>query len=266
MSMGVKEDDSNYGIEPLRAASQTHLPSFWLGVFVAAIIAAILAFAWVYINHVRESKAPIISNTIHWDDLLVGVNKSQWMFKPNIKAEKVKGLGGKEAADREWSFSTNEAGLRNVPVTEKGKRLRILALGDSTAFGLGVQDDETWPFYLQNILDASRQNVDVINAGVLGTTLFQGLAYLRQDGLAFAPDVVVASFGYNDHMPSPFRDTERAGNVNPDDRGMPNVSEKIRMLPEEYIACMREIACLCAERNIKLFFVLWPERSDILLV
>ena len=63
---------------------------------------------------------------------------------------------------------------------------------------MGVNDDQTWPAQLQEKIDREGYQTEVINAGVPGYTAFQGMRYLRRDGLKLKPDLVIASFGFND--------------------------------------------------------------------
>jgi hypothetical protein len=65
---------------------------------------------------------------------------------------------------------------------------RIVFLGDSTAFGEEVDDDETVPFFLEAALDG----VEVLNFGVRGYGLGQMVLRLEEEGFAFAPDHVIA--------------------------------------------------------------------------
>jgi len=84
--------------------------------------------------------------------------------------------------------------------------LRVALLGNSVTFGYGVAEEETYAARLREELGraapagggAARQ-VEVINAGVLGYTSWQGLRCYTKTVRAFAPDLVIAMFGYNDH-------------------------------------------------------------------
>jgi lysophospholipase L1-like esterase len=98
-----------------------------------------------------------------------------------------------------FTFSTNSLGLRGPEVGASRAGFRILALGDSTTFGLGVDDDQTWPAVLERLVrEKTGRPVEVINGGVPGYSAFQGMRYLRERGVAFDPDLVLATFGFND--------------------------------------------------------------------
>jgi len=81
-----------------------------------------------------------------------------WISKPNLRSVKVynnkvlntnsKGLRGK----REYSYDRDQS------------IVRIVLLGDSFTFGDEVSDNETYAYYLQNLLP----HVEVINMGMHG--------------------------------------------------------------------------------------------------
>jgi lysophospholipase L1-like esterase len=71
---------------------------------------------------------------------------------------------------------------------------RVLLLGDSFAYGIGVADDETFAARLERLLPG----VEVINTGVNGYGTAQELLLLRDEGVALAPDLVVLVFFWND--------------------------------------------------------------------
>ena len=77
---------------------------------------------------------------------------------------------------------------------------RVLVLGESCTFGYGVKSSETFPSRLEALLADRGRNVEVLNAGVIGYTVRQGLERYRAMGRAYRPDVVVEAFGeVNEH-------------------------------------------------------------------
>jgi lysophospholipase L1-like esterase len=72
---------------------------------------------------------------------------------------------------------------------------RVLAIGDSNTLG----SEFSWPGFLQETLDQGCPDTrwTVINAGVYGYTSFQGVIRF-QEALKYHPDIVIASFGWND--------------------------------------------------------------------
>lgn len=69
----------------------------------------------------------------------------------------------------------------------------ILAVGDSYTFGNYAADDETWPYYLAEMLNAR-----VVNAGVSGYGLDQSVLRLSRVIHKIEPDLVILSLIYDD--------------------------------------------------------------------
>lgn len=94
---------------------------------------------------------------------------------------------------------TNAAGLRGPEIRDDGS-IRILALGDSCTWGWQVAEEESYPHRLQTVLDErrGRGRYQVINAGVPGTTSYEGLRFLRARGLPLRPALLIVGYGFND--------------------------------------------------------------------
>lgn len=87
-----------------------------------------------------------------------------------------------------YPIDINSQGLRDVerPVAKPAGARRVVVLGDSFTFAaLPVEQG-----YCRQ-LGARLGGVDVVNAGVPGWTTWQEAAWLKRDGLAYGPDVVV---------------------------------------------------------------------------
>ncbi len=80
---------------------------------------------------------------------------------------------------------------------------RYIALGASSTLGLESPDDRTWPSRLQRLLGRAGR-VEVINAGVGGTSSKDHLAMLRGELLDYGPDAILYYEGRNDHAYSGF--------------------------------------------------------------
>jgi lysophospholipase L1-like esterase len=105
---------------------------------------------------------------------------------------------------------TNSLGLRNAEPTPRAvNELRILSLGESTTFGVGVGNDETYTALLGPLLEAELAGTRVTtqNAGVPAWSSFQSLKYLELRGLALDPDVLLFYHEANDYLPSSLRDS-----------------------------------------------------------
>ena len=94
---------------------------------------------------------------------------------------------------------------------------RVVCIGDSSTFGLQVQEHETWTAVTEVMLAAEGERAEVLNLGVPGYTSHQGLVLLRTQAPALRPDVVVCAFGaFNDWIPARGRtDAEQAAGGGP---------------------------------------------------
>ncbi|HET9209341.1 MAG TPA: GDSL-type esterase/lipase family protein [Thermoanaerobaculia bacterium] len=88
----------------------------------------------------------------------------------------------------------NREGLRGPEIGPKSPgTLRVLVLGDSFAFGVGAQSDETYPARLQEILRARGIRAEVLNAGAPGYGVPDETAWYERWGKPLAPDVVLVT-------------------------------------------------------------------------
>ena len=87
---------------------------------------------------------------------------------------------------------------------DPGAHPRILVLGDSSTFGYGVRGEETYAARLQRSLkENGAAAVQVLNGGLIGATIVQGLERYRAIRSGWRPDVVVLAFGaVNEHWGS----------------------------------------------------------------
>jgi len=191
-----------------------------------------------------------------------------------------------------WPFFgviSNDQSLREahpVPFAKPPGQTRILFLGDSCTFGYGVAHDEAFPHVVESILrEKSGKEVECINAGVPGYTLFQGYRYLATEGLRYQPDLVVLNFGWNDsgiwdHLgdrdhhailhamqpPPPLRSSRICqllwGHWNKPDPGDANQEPRPRLLPSEFAETLAEIHALLEKRDIPLLILLWPMKMN----
>jgi len=106
------------------------------------------------------------------------------------------------SGDFHVTVHTNALGLRGAPAAKHKQpgSFRILVLGDSFAFGFGVEDGETFAATLARLLEPPPgfARVEVLNAGVAGWSADQYLLYLETRGFALAPDLVLLAVTEND--------------------------------------------------------------------
>lgn len=75
----------------------------------------------------------------------------------------------------------------------------LLFLGDSLTEGLGLEEGESFPSLLQARYEAEGRNIEVLNAGISGSTSASGLSRL-QWYIRSQPDLMVLSLGANDGL------------------------------------------------------------------
>jgi len=105
-----------------------------------------------------------------------------WAVKPNMRDVVI--------YDGIMTVSSNSKGIRGkveYPYKKSEGKIRILIFGDSFTFGEGVNDTETYAYYLQEMLP----DTEVINLGVMGYGHDQMLLYLKEEGVKYKPDIVI---------------------------------------------------------------------------
>lgn len=115
-------------------------------------------------------------------------NPISWTLKPNTTDRHCTG----EFCVR---YTINSRSLRSKEYTlEKPKNTtRILVLGDSFTFGFGVEDNETYPAVLEQLLNKNHL-VEVWNAGVSGYSPDAYYLFLKENIAKIKPDIVLVGF------------------------------------------------------------------------
>jgi lysophospholipase L1-like esterase len=104
---------------------------------------------------------------------------------------------------RRFNYFVNDQTFRNERVAwdKPAGVTRIVALGGSSTLGHGVAEAQAWPKQVEALLRAGgRASVQVVNAGVSAATAEMLRLDLQGVLLDLAPDVVVVSLGFNDHL------------------------------------------------------------------
>lgn len=101
---------------------------------------------------------------------------------------------------RAASFGNGEYELDRPLVLPEttASRKKIIALGDSLTAGFGLAENESYPYLLQQKLEAEGYEYEVINAGVSGDTSLGGLE--RADWVLSQPnaEILILELGAND--------------------------------------------------------------------
>ncbi len=115
-----------------------------------------------------------------------------------------------------FRYSNNSLGWRGRREYrgDKPTEFRVLCLGDSYAYGIGVNDDQTFPAQIEQILRADRVSVEVLNAGCPGKGTDYELKCFQTVGRKFHPDLTVLCVIWND-----FQDNTRGEYYNIGSRG-----------------------------------------------
>ena len=88
-------------------------------------------------------------------------------------------IPSKTVSNEKFTYTTNSMGMRSREVDFS--RGHILVTGDSIAFGLGVNDDETVSHYLEQDERISKLGYQVLNIGVPGYGIGQYYLNLKID-------------------------------------------------------------------------------------
>ena len=99
-------------------------------------------------------------------------------------------------------FQVDKEGIRrNRKDDHTGFSRKIVALGDSFTFGMGVADSETWPAKLEaNLNLGDTEPYAVTNAGIIGYGAFQINDLVMEENLLVETDLVIYALYWNDYM------------------------------------------------------------------
>ncbi len=96
----------------------------------------------------------------------------------------------------------NSLGYRGAEITvpKPAGVFRIVALGGSSTYGVGIKIQDTYPMQLSHILrnEYGYNNVEVINGGVMSYSTWDTLANFNYHVLDIEPDMVIVYHAVND--------------------------------------------------------------------
>jgi len=238
---------------------------------ILLLVAGFLGGAFA-LRHWRLSRRPVmVGPAVDWSVIGRADERLFWGSKRNMRDVLVEGVftetGGLQCY-LHFRVSTNEHGLRCAPIGEKTGQYRILAVGDSTTFGHGVEDHETWPSQLQTMLRNKGHAAEVINAGACGYSAYQGMRFLKDPGLSFKSDLVIITFGHNDMAVwDGISDIERGEGKLAliEERkalGDDEVKRHPRLNRQEYLDVLIAMNDLCAAAGSAVIFLTWPTAGE----
>lgn len=110
----------------------------------------------------------------------------EWVLTPRKGAD-VTVLGN--------SHHHNTDGFRGNEFSRVKTKRRVACIGGSTTYCIGVGDEQTWPFYLDQLL---QPDYEVLNFGIPGHSSVEHKKLLPHILARYSPDIVVFQMGLND--------------------------------------------------------------------
>ncbi len=101
--------------------------------------------------------------------------------------------GARPGKRNERGYRDEDHGLKKAPGTR-----RLVCLGDSFAWGAGVQFEDTYPQRLRRLLRKRGDAWEIVNLALPGLNTVDEAARLEAEGLAYDPDVVLLGYVLND--------------------------------------------------------------------
>jgi hypothetical protein len=173
---------------------------------------------------------------------------------------------------------TNSCGMRSPerPVAKPPGTYRIALLGDSFAFGWGVEQEQSFAQVLEDTLNrqsAGKLRFEVLNFGVPGYSTFQEVALFKELGLQFDPDAVLVFFVQNDFgMPFFIRDVGGNGGILDSLKFVQlgkqllspgQINKQLQNLGLDPNRALKDLDEVAAEHGIRSFLTINPRKSEM---
>ena len=136
--------------------------------------------------------------------------ESLYMGMPNIvQADPDVGYHLKAGLDFTFIDEGNQVRVKTTPrflrdrprdYQKHPQTRRIIMLGDSFTYGVGVNMEETFSAVLEELFRKNDRKVEVINGGVPGYSTSQAYRWLKKELIKYEPDVVILNFYINDFV------------------------------------------------------------------
>jgi hypothetical protein len=156
----------------------------------------------------------IISSFIILDLSLAFIMHYKYDYFPGVRLGKYYGafsfhpsLGGLPTPNYNYSYGKsivhhNSIGFRGAePDGWVGANKRIITIGGSSTYCLGISDTETWPYKLEKYLG---NNIKVLNMGVIGHSSAEHIIMTSLIVPPIKPDIILYYMGWNDITNSHF--------------------------------------------------------------
>ena len=133
----------------------------------------------------------------------LGIAMGQYRAGSKLKQVFASNPHGQLDDDNGVEYTINSLGLRGpeIAAEKPAGTFRILGVGDSITFGIGVRDNETYLRQIETALNAQYHDhprFEVLNSGVQGYNTYDEVIALEKRWLALGPDLVVIFFYLND--------------------------------------------------------------------
>ena len=98
------------------------------------------------------------------------------------------------------AININSHGYRGAELllSNTAERCRIMAIGDSFTFGMGVNSEATYAKQLEAMLNKRQKKCEVINSGVIGYRMWQNYEVLKHKAPLLKPDLIILGVFLND--------------------------------------------------------------------
>jgi len=137
----------------------------------------------------------VVDRVVLWIEPISGIYRydadTDYVMRPNVSIRY-------RSPEYDILIETNSRGLRG-PSPPDGDRCVVLVLGDSFAFGYGVNEAETFPRRLESLLEAQFPGrFQVVNAGHSGYDTRRELLFFKKRAESLRLGAVVVQFFIND--------------------------------------------------------------------
>jgi len=159
-----------------------------LGILLPLALFSMIEFLVVTTGSAPPEQDPLVLWNPHRDQELTESKgefrfSRQWLWEPRPGA-------------MVYGAPINRGGYRGPYYPEeRSDRLRIAVMGDSSTYATKLSEDASFARVLETALRERDCSVEVLNFGVIGFTIAQGLRLYEGRVRTYRPDIVIAAFG-----------------------------------------------------------------------